>query len=118
MLQLNTDRPDVTVQVVDFAPTVTSMREQLRLVRASRVLAGFHGAGLVHLMFMHPEASVLEFTLIRYWTRTHFSNVARNLGATMMAHCLDISSEVDDGYTVPPATFVKLVNMLAPLEEG
>lgn len=50
--------PEVIVNVVDFA--ATQFREQLTLVQQTDILAGVHGAGLTHAMFLKPGSSVVE----------------------------------------------------------
>jgi protein O-GlcNAc transferase len=52
--------PHVRIQAVDFEPL--TFPEQLRLVRATDILVGVHGAGLTHTMFMRdgPASAVVE----------------------------------------------------------
>lgn len=55
---LQSTYPDVQMQLVDFA--ALSFAEQLRVVQASDVLVGVHGAGLTHEFFMKPGARLVE----------------------------------------------------------
>jgi protein O-GlcNAc transferase len=49
--------PHITLQVVDFA--AIPFPEQLRIIRATDVLIGVHGAGLTHALFMRENAGVV-----------------------------------------------------------
>lgn len=49
---------DVKVQAVDFASL--SFKQQLEVVQDTDVLVGVHGAGMVHIMFMHPGSAAVE----------------------------------------------------------
>lgn len=53
---LRSNYPDITINVVDFA--TINLREQIRIVANTDILAGVHGAGLTHAMFL-PEGSAL-----------------------------------------------------------
>ncbi|KZZ87558.1 glycosyltransferase family 61 protein [Moelleriella libera RCEF 2490] len=46
------------LHVVDFA--TIPFGEQLKIIRRTDLLVGVHGAGLTHLMFLQPGASVIE----------------------------------------------------------
>ena len=50
--------PEAKVQLIEFAEK--SLSEQLNIVRSTDVLAGVHGAGLTHAMFLSPESAVVE----------------------------------------------------------
>lgn len=51
--------PNVKIEVVDLAEL--SYAQQLKLATETDVLAGIHGAGLTHAMFMARTSSVVEF---------------------------------------------------------
>lgn len=57
---IETKHPHVHISVIDFEPL--TFPEQLRLVRATDILVGVHGAGLIHTMFMRdgPGSAVVE----------------------------------------------------------
>jgi capsular polysaccharide biosynthesis protein len=98
-------------------PAHLSLREQLRTVRESRVLVAFHGAALTHLLFMHPESSVLELTAGRFWIRNNFLTMSRNIGRTFMQHSLDQGAEQKmDQFFVKPSELISLLAWHAPLE--
>ncbi len=107
-------RPDLDVRLSIFTPTDLSFRQQLQIVRESRVLVAFHGAGLAHLMFMHPESSVIELTDATYWMRTHFSTLSRNFGSTFMMYVIEGIFNVNDQFHIPWNYFVDLINIHAP----
>ena len=50
--------PAVRIQLVEFAER--PLLEQLTIIRNTDVLAGVHGAGLTHAMFLPPESAVVE----------------------------------------------------------
>ena len=50
--------PGVKIELIDFAERPLS--EQLAVIRNTDVLAGVHGAGLTHAMFLPPESAVVE----------------------------------------------------------
>lgn len=56
--RLRTIFPDVDIDLVDLAAFPFS--EQLRIVRDTDILAGIHGAGLTHSMFLRPGSAVVE----------------------------------------------------------
>lgn len=50
--------------------------EQLRIVRASDVLCGVHGAALAHVLFLRPDSELVEFTPRAYRRNDIFKNLA------------------------------------------
>ncbi len=114
------ERPDLEIRIAVTSPDRMSFREQLRVVRESRVLVGFHGAGLTHLLFLFPEASVLEITVLRYWMRSNFGTMARNANVTYMLHTIPTGNDQQGAYanefTLDPANFLQLLSWHAPAE--
>jgi hypothetical protein len=51
---------NVVVKVVRFEEM--TFKEQLKSIRESHILIGNHGAGISHLLFMHDDTFVLEFS--------------------------------------------------------
>jgi capsular polysaccharide biosynthesis protein len=66
-----------------------TFRQQLRAVRASRVLVGFHGAALAHMAFLHPRASVLEISSTKLWKRVNYAHIAYNTNMTFSMLLVD-----------------------------
>ena len=114
MQALAARRPDLTVRLLAMTPGNMTFRQQLQAVRESRVLVAFHGAALMHILFAPPAASVLELTDVQYWTRTHFSTVARNLGITYMMLVLE-GANVNDQFSVPVEAVAAMIDVHAPL---
>jgi protein O-GlcNAc transferase len=50
--------PNITINVVDFA--AIDLREQIRIVANTDILAGVHGAGLTHLMWLPSGSAIVE----------------------------------------------------------
>lgn len=69
--------PDVEVQMVDFA--AMGFEEQLRIVQGTHVLAGVHGAGMMHAILLRPGSAIVEI-LPPGVDFMGFRNVARSLG--------------------------------------
>ena len=63
------------VNIVDM--NTLSFTGQLRLVRATNILVGVHGAGLMHIMFAAEEAILIEIHP-SYRQDRHFRHAARN----------------------------------------
>ncbi len=103
-------------QLVVLSPDTMSFRDQLIAVRRSRVLVGFHGAGLAHLMFLHPAASVLELSLPRYTSRINYAHISRGTGVTFMIHVLEGFQEnhADETINVPVHEVVELLEWHIP----
>ncbi len=105
-----------------MVPAAMSFREQLLAIRRTRVLVGFHGAALAHMLFLHEDASVLELTTQRYSQRTNFAMIARNTGVSFMMHIMDSDATHADGHEanaewikIPIAEIVDLIALHAPL---
>lgn len=62
---------------------VKSFSEQLSSIRRTNVLIGAHGAGLMHVIFMHDHGVLLEIHPF-YRRDYHFFFAARMVGATYM----------------------------------
>jgi protein O-GlcNAc transferase len=58
LARLQEDFPLVKVQSFDFASM--SYKEQLEIVQDTDILAGVHGAGLTHGMFLPPGSVMVE----------------------------------------------------------
>eukprot|EP00048_Salpingoeca_helianthica_P008606 m.124490 g.124490 ORF g.124490 m.124490 type:complete len:1003 (-) comp14651_c0_seq2:75-3083(-) len=104
-------RPDITTELALMTPGSMDFAAQLRAVRRARVLVAFHGAALAHLLFVHPDAAVLELTSMAYWSRSHFSSLARNSNTTFM---LMVVSAVGEQARLDPQPIVQAVDALAP----
>eukprot|EP00759_Apiculatamorpha_spiralis_P032136 PhF_6_TR33686/c0_g1_i2/m.49366/K18134/EOGT; protein O-GlcNAc transferase len=50
---------DVYVNIVDYA--AYDFDQQVNISRSTDLLVGMHGAGLIHIMYLHPHAAVFEF---------------------------------------------------------
>jgi capsular polysaccharide biosynthesis protein len=107
-------RPDISTELALMTPGSMSFADQLRAVRRARLLVAFHGAALAHLLFAHPAAAVLELTAIKYWTRSHFTSLARNVGRTMMLLVAPGIETLGDQFWLPPGPVAEAVALLAP----
>lgn len=58
--------------------------EQVAAAARANILVAAHGAGLVHSLFMPPEAVVIEITWPRGEWPPHYRNLARYLGRQYM----------------------------------
>jgi EGF domain-specific O-GlcNAc transferase len=68
--------PAVDIQVVDFA--AMTFPEQLKIIRHTDILAGVHGAGLTHAMFLPPHSTIAEI-LPQGLNHKGFRNLAKKL---------------------------------------
>lgn len=69
-----------------------SFLEQVRLMRASRLVVAPHGAGLANLIFLRPEARIIELTTGEWWSPC-FRNVASIMG---LEHRLVVLPRTDE----------------------
>ena len=92
-------RGELRVSSADFS--VLPFPQQVALVAASDILAGPHGAGLTHLLFLPDWACVVELSVDGSQSNIHFANLAAWRG-------LRYSSKVV-GNPVPPQAVVGLV---------
>lgn len=69
--------PEVKVNLVDFA--TLSLQEQLHTVRRTDILAGTHGAGLTHAIFMRPGSAMVEILPHNFFHKG-FRNIAKLKG--------------------------------------
>lgn len=69
--------PDVEINLVNFASL--PFAEQLRTIRNTDILAGVHGAGLTHGIFLQPSSTMVEI-LPRDFNHKGFRNLAKILG--------------------------------------
>ena len=76
---LRKKHPGSVINVVDFA--TISLLDQVKLVQSTDVLVGHHGAGMTHVLFLPPEAAVVEIMPPWFPTRG-FRSVARMRGLT------------------------------------
>ncbi len=113
---VNARRPDIKARLAIMSPDQMSFGAQLALVRQSRVLVGFHGAAMAHLLFVHPHASVLELTLPRFAGRTNYAAMARGTGVTFMTHLLDSNCEefLGQQINVPVDEFLEILSYHIP----
>lgn len=115
---INTMRPDLHAQLVLMTPGEMSFREQLYVVRRTRVLVAFHGAALTHLLFLQhtAPASTIEITTRSYLARNHYAVMARNIGANYMAHVMPETSETRiDVFRVPLEPFMRQLSHHIPV---
>ncbi|OQE18771.1 hypothetical protein PENSTE_c017G02853 [Penicillium steckii] len=71
--KLQNEFPLVKVQSIDFA--AISFKEQLKIIQETDVLAGVHGAGLTHGIFLPPGSAMVEI-LPNTLNHKGFRNVA------------------------------------------
>jgi protein O-GlcNAc transferase len=69
--------PTVDIQVIDFA--AMTFPEQLKIIRHTDILAGVHGAGLTHGMFLAPHSTIVEILPLGLKYKG-FRNLANFLG--------------------------------------
>lgn len=69
--------PDVEINLVNFASL--SFVEQLRTIRKTDILAGVHGAGLTHGIFLQPSSTMVEI-MPHDFNHKGFRNLAKSLG--------------------------------------
>ena len=85
--------PKVHIDVVDFANL--TMKDQLATVQKTDILAGVHGAGLTHAMFLPPGATLVEIQPPELRHRG-FRNEAHLAGLQYFtAHADDLSGDED-----------------------
>ena len=94
-----------------------SFREQLQHVRSSSVLAGAHGAALMHMLFIAPTAGVIEISSERFWLRTNYAAIAYNLNLTYSLVLVASSgSSSKDKFYVPPPELMSIVREHLPIK--
>lgn len=94
------------LKVVDTA--TMSLTEQLTLIRATNVLVGVHGAGLMYIMFAAEEAVLVEIHP-SYRQDRHFRHAARMTGKIYMpvrATKRESCQGTSDSVTVPILDFI------------
>lgn len=75
-----------SINVVDFADL--TLKEQVKLVQSTDVLVGHHGAAMTHVLFLPPEAAVVEI-MPPFFEMRGFRSVARMWGlAHFSARCM------------------------------
>ena len=74
---LKNSYPNVEINIVNFA--ALPFAEQVRTVRNTDILAGVHGAGLTHGMFLRPLSAVVEIMPPNF-NHKGFRNLARFSG--------------------------------------
>ncbi|KAI3398507.1 hypothetical protein diail_9031 [Diaporthe ilicicola] len=77
MTGIHAAHPGYAINVVDLA--LMTKREQIELLQSTDVLLGHHGAGMSYVMFMKPDAAVVEI-LPPFFTSRGFRSVARMRG--------------------------------------
>jgi EGF domain-specific O-GlcNAc transferase len=58
ILALRTTYPNITINVVDFA--AINLQKQIRIISNTDILAGVHGAGLTHAMWLPHGSALVE----------------------------------------------------------
>lgn len=69
--------PSMEINLVNFASL--SFAEQLRTIRKTDILAGVHGAGLTHGIFLQPSSTMVEI-MPHDFNHKGFRNLAKSLG--------------------------------------
>ena len=69
--------PDVEINLVNFASL--PFTEQLRTIRKTDILAGVHGAGLTHGIFLRPSSTMVEIMPPKF-NHKGFRNLAKASG--------------------------------------
>lgn len=75
---LQEEYPQHEIQVVSFENL--PFREQLAIISQTDVLAAIHGAGNVHVIYLPPHATFVEYFPPRFTSRTRFQYLAECLG--------------------------------------
>lgn len=78
--------------------------QQLRIVRASHVLAGVHGAALSHVLFMRPGSELVEFTPGPYRRNDIFKHLAGRRGIRYRRYGAQTKSTLPGGKLVVAPT--------------
>lgn len=110
--------PHINAKLVDFAQL--PMQEQLRTVREADILAGVHGAGLTHGMFLpeSPSSAVVEI-LPPTLKHKGFRNMAKLLGHRYFgAHGTEQDYEGKSGDWHRDKVFIEEERFLALLGEA
>jgi hypothetical protein len=80
--------PNSKVRAIDLAGL--SLRDQVALATETDIFIGHHGAGMLHLLFLPPDAAVVEITSSR---QRKFRSIAQLRGLTHFeADCLERES--------------------------
>ncbi|TPX12147.1 uncharacterized protein E0L32_007033 [Thyridium curvatum] len=74
--------PRSQINIVDFA-TIT-IEDQVRLMQATDVLVGHHGAGITNILYLPPDAAVVEI-FPPFFSMRGFRSIARMRGLTHFA---------------------------------
>jgi hypothetical protein len=92
---LNSDSyPMVSAQAVDFGDHDAA--EQLRIARTTSIMIGVHGAGLTHLMYMHPHSVLVELQPRRFVGRQSISYLFRNMAKWMgLVYFMERNTDAD-----------------------
>ena len=78
------NEPEVLAVVKDFGYEVIryedySFEEQVALTASAKSIVAMHGAGLVNMLYLHPEGSVLEFRRNKIYHNQCFWHLAKAL---------------------------------------
>ena len=77
-----------------------SLAEQVRLVSEAQVVAGNHGAGLTHILWMNPGTRVLELRRRGDRENNCYYSLAQELGVDYYYQLCDAAVEGEDTHTV------------------
>lgn len=69
--------PNIEINLVNFASL--AFAEQLKVIRNTDILAGVHGAGLTHGIFLRPSSTIVEILPPKF-NHKGFRNIAKVLG--------------------------------------
>eukprot|EP00047_Mylnosiga_fluctuans_P012152 m.24650 g.24650 ORF g.24650 m.24650 type:complete len:326 (-) comp4040_c0_seq1:188-1165(-) len=117
---LRENRPELQTQLLLTTPDHMTFAEQIREVRRSRVIVAFHGAALMHMLFLHDDAKVVELTTRRLQGRDHYASLAYNADVQYTMEIVDSGwgSTLGRGDTtevlVPVTTFVDIIRKVLP----
>ncbi|MCJ1410101.1 hypothetical protein MMC19_004186 [Ptychographa xylographoides] len=95
LLLLKYRYPSIIIQAIDFA--ALSFPEQIRVIQNTDILAGVHGAGLTHAMFLPPDSSVVEI-LPAVLLHKGFRNLAKLRGHRYFSDHALTGPDTEDGY--------------------
>ena len=98
---------DVSVLGKDFSGAPQALKDLLSLLRRADALAGLHGAGLMHVLYMRPGTVLLELKTSFGFEKELFAEAARQRGIAYYATNVRGFAE-KDGVRVPPTAAARL----------
>ena len=93
---LRSSYPNVEINLVNFA--LLSFAEQLRVIRETDILAGIHGAGLTHGIFLQPSSAMVEIMPFDF-NHKGFRNLAKSLRlGYFTTHAIENTNKMNKGW--------------------